>query len=465
MMLRASAGTARRAASRIRPSPQLSQLSPIASDSNLGSNKKEPAHHVPAFSAAASFSSMSAAGNSGLGLTMAMAQRNDAMLQSRRMMSSWNPFRKNKAAEEAAGSSETTIDATGDGTTFSTGDAQQAAAADTSSTDVVSFGTDSTTALMTEAANKTNETVQTIVREGLPWEPDWYWPPDMVIDWLNYMAEATGMPYAMCIAGTTLAIRVAVFPLFVTAQRNQSRMAHMKPELDAVKAQIDRLGPKATPEEQMKYGMKMKQLFQKYECNPLKSLAVPFIQAPVFMSMFFGLRKMPDYFPNELANGGMYWFPDLTAADPYHIMPIASAAMFIGMMEIGKEQMLAGNPQQGPIMLNAFRGLGLIMVPITWNFTSAIFCYWCTNNLVSFGQAVLFKNAAMRKTLGIWDPPPPVPGMQEKPLMAQIKEQFEKSPEEKEAEKIRLHNEAVDRRKAPPAERQAGRNRKKRGGR
>ena len=408
---------------------------------------------------------MSAASSNSLGLNM--AERNNAMFQSRRNMSSWNPFRKNKAPEEATASSETTIDATGsgDGTTFTTGDAQQAAAADTSSADVVSFGTDSTAALATEAANKTNETVETIVREGLPWEPDWYWPPDMVIDWLNYMAEATGMPYAMCIAGTTLAIRVAVFPLFVTAQRNQSRMAHMKPELDAVKAQIDRLGPKATPEEQMKYGMKMKQLFQKYECNPLKSLAVPFIQAPVFLSMFFGLRKMPDYFPNELANGGMYWFPDLTAADPYHIMPIASAAMFIGMMEIGKEQMLAGNPQQGPIMLNAFRGLGLIMVPITWNFTSAIFCYWCTNNLVSLGQSVLFKNAAMRKTLGIWDPPPPVPGMQDKPLMAQIKEKFEKSPEEKEAEKIRLHNEAVDRRKAPPAERQAGRNRKKRGGR
>lgn len=461
MMLRASAGTARRAACRIRPSPQLSQVAPIAVDSDRDRNEAEAARNVPAFSGAASFSSMSAAA-CGNNFGWTTPQRNDTMLQSRRMMSSWNPFRRNKAADETV-SSETTIDATGSGTTFSSGD-QGAAAADTSSSDVVSFGTDSTSALATEAVDKT-EVVETIAREGLPWEPSWYWPPDMVIDWLNYMAEATGMPYAMCIAGTTLAIRVAVFPLFVTAQRNQSRMAHMKPELDAVKAQIDRLGPKATPEEQMKYGMKMKQLFQKYECNPIKSLAVPFIQAPVFMSMFFGLRKMPDYFPNELANGGMYWFPDLTAADPYHIMPIASAAMFIGMMEIGKEQMLAGNPQQGPIMLNAFRALGLVMVPITWNFTSAIFCYWCTNNLVSFGQSVLFKNKAMRKTLGIWDPPPPVPGMQDKPLMEQIKEQFEKSPEEKEAEKIRLHNEAVERRKAPPAERQAGRNRKKRGGR
>ena len=349
------------------------------------------------------------------------------------------------------------------------GGADFATSADTGTT--VSFGADAMAVVPAEEAATTasGEVVETAaaagaVRQGLPWEPDWYWPPDMVIDWLNFMAGATDLPYAVCIAGTTVAIRVAVFPLFITAQRNQSRMAHMKPELDVVKAQIDRLGPKATQEEQIRYSMKMRDLFRKYECNPLKSLAVPFIQAPVFMSMFFGLRKMPDYFPNELANGGMYWFPDLTNADPLHILPIASAAMFIGMMEVGKEQMLAGNPQQGPLMLNAFRGLGLIMIPITWNFTSAIFCYWCTNNLVSFGQSVLFKNPAMRKTLGIWDPPPPVPGMQDKPLMEQIKAQFEKSPEEKEAEKIRLHNEAIERRRSPPAERRAGRGRKKRGG-
>ena len=77
---------------------------------------------------------------------------------------------------------------------------------------------------------------------------------------------------------------------------------------------------------------------------------------------------------------------------------------------------------------------------------------------------MLFKNQAMRKMLGIWDPPPPVPGMQDQTIMEQIKAQFEKSPEEKHAEKIRLHNEAVERRKSPPAERKAGRNRKKRGG-
>lgn len=442
MMLRASVGTARRAAGRIRPSPRLSQLASVsATDSDFG-RSNNTTHDVPALfsaptsaaaSAASSFSSMP-----------------------KRAMSSWAPWRKDKNNDEAASApSETTFDSTGSDDA-SAANSSTSAADSSPAADVVSFGADS------EAGSGA---VETVLREALPWEPDWYWLPDICINWLNYLAETSGMPYAACIAATTLGIRIVVFPLFVSAQRNQSRMAHMKPELDLVKAQIDKLGPTSTPEEQMRYANKMKGLFRKYECNPLKSLAVPVVQAPIFMSMFFGLRKMPDYFPDELANGGLYWFTDLTAADPLHIMPIASAAMFVGMMEIGKEQMLAGNPQQGPIMLNAFRGLGLMMIPITWNFSSAIFCYWVTNNLVSLGQAGLFKNQAMRKILGIWDPPPPVPGLQDQTIMEQIKSQFEKSPEDKQADKIRLHNEAVGRRKIPPSERKAGRNRsKKRGG-
>jgi len=443
MMIRA-AGTARRAAGRIRPSPQLSQLASVSADSDFD-RSKNTAHHVPALfsattsaAAASSFSSMP-----------------------KRAMSSWAPWRKDTNNDESVSApSETTFDSTGSVGTGAA-DLSTSAADSIPTADAVSFGSDIEASTSAEAGS---DAVETILREALPWEPDWYWLPDICINWLNYLAETSGMPYAACIAATTLGIRIVVFPLFVSAQRNQSRMAHMKPELDMVKAQIDKMGPTSTPEEQMRYANKMKGLFRKYECNPLKSLAVPIAQAPVFMSMFFGLRKMPDYFPNELANGGLYWFTDLTAADPLHIMPIVSAAMFVGMMEIGKEQMLAGNPQQGPIMLNAFRGLGLMMIPITWNFSSAIFCYWVTNNLASLGQAGLFKNQAMRKMLGIWDPPPPVPGMQDQTIMEQIKSQFEKSPEDKEADKIRLHNEAVGRKKSPPAQRKAGRNRKKRGG-
>ena len=50
----------------------------------------------------------------------------------------------------------------------------------------------------------------------------------------------------------------------------------------------------------------------------------------VFSSMFFGLRGMA-YLPVEsLTTGGALWFTDLTAIDPYIILPLlTSASLFV----------------------------------------------------------------------------------------------------------------------------------------
>ena len=52
-------------------------------------------------------------------------------------------------------------------------------------------------------------------------------------------------------------------------------------------------------------------LFKKHNTHPLYGLVMPFAQAPLLISMFFGLRSIGDYFPAS-ATGGAYWFTDLT---------------------------------------------------------------------------------------------------------------------------------------------------------
>ena len=126
--------------------------------------------------------------------------------------------------------------------------------------------------------------------------------------------------------------------------------------------------------------------------------------------MFFGLRNMPDIFPEEMKNGGMLWFADLTIPDPYYIMPILASTSFLLSIEANKEQMLATNIAQGELMLNVFRALGIIMIPSISFFSAGLNCYWVTNNTATLLQTLLFKNAGVRKYLGIWDPPKPVPG-------------------------------------------------------
>ncbi|KAL7540110.1 hypothetical protein ACHAXR_009870 [Thalassiosira sp. AJA248-18] len=282
-------------------------------------------------------------------------------------------------------------------------------------------------------------------------EPTW-WPSDQALIGLNWVHETAGFPcYAYAIGATTLAFRAVLFPLFVKGQRNSSRMAHMQPELKVMRDEVDKLGKKVDQATQMRVQKQTRALFQKYDCNPLLSIAAPLASAPIFMSMFFALRTAPDYFPTLLETGGMLWFPDLTAADPYCAMPLMSAATFLLMTEVGKEQMMASDPARGRVMVNAFRAMAVVMVPMTMNFNSATFVYWTTNNTWSFLQALLLKQPSVKKYFGIWDPPKPVPGQESKGILEEIKQLTETKKKEEPsalaADRIKAHNEIIEQQK------------------
>lgn len=306
----------------------------------------------------------------------------------------------------------------------------------------------------------------------LYWEPSWYNPADQMIELLNYVQISTGVPYALGIMGMTVAMRALMFPLFVQGQRNNSRMAHLKPEMDVLKDKMDRLGKNVDQETQMRMAMQMKALFAKYQCNPLKALIVPIVQAPLFMSFFFGLRKMPDYFPTELSTGGMFWFEDLTQTDPLYILPIASIASFLIMIELGKDAMTASNPQQGKLMLNFFRGVSVLMIPVTINFSTAVLTYWTVNNSISLAQTVAFRNPTIKKSLDIWEPPKPVPGAapaSDKGIIESLQEVMGNAAKKDQSvdklERMKDHNSAIEQQKQMDqiSKKQsiAGRNRRK----
>lgn len=161
---------------------------------------------------------------------------------------------------------------------------------------------------------------------------------------------------------------------------------------------------------------------------------------------------MPDIFPNEMIQGGMLWFPDLSIPDPYFVLPVMASASFMLSIEANKEQMLSTNVGQGTLMINVFRAFGLIMIPSISYFSAGLNCYWVTNNTATLLQTILFKSAAVRKALGIWDPPKPVPGAPRlKGIVETAKEGITNLIEGKKSltptEEIEVHNRKVDEQK------------------
>ena len=208
------------------------------------------------------------------------------------------------------------------------------------------------------------------------------------------------------------------------------------------------MGDKIDQQSQVQYANQTKALFKKYNCNPVASIAAPLASAPIFMSMFFALKGAPEIFLDLLSTGGILWFTDLTAADPYCVLPVLSAVSFLGMTEIGKDQMMGSDPERGRIMINVFRAITIGMVPLTMNFNAAVFCYWTTNNAFSFLQSVTLKQPAVRKYFGIWEPPKAVPGQATGSIMDEFKKLTQKKKKKEEPtalaeDRIKAHNKII----------------------
>jgi len=281
------------------------------------------------------------------------------------------------------------------------------------------------------------------------WDPTWYNLADQAILAVKGFHEFSGLEYGWSIVGVTVILRLGLFPLMVQSQRASSRMAHVQPELQQMKARYEAIGTPSR-QDQLQFSRQMKSLFARYDVKPFRAFLAPAVQLPLFMGMFFGLRKMPQILPDELKDGGMYWFVDLTATDPYYILPLASATTFLALIEMGKDQMMAQNAAQGQIMLNVFRVLSIVMIPVCINFETAMLCYWTSNNILTMAQTAVLKTDSVREYFGIWERPKPVPGAPGPESLTKtvgkIVDRLQgKATSEKES--IKRHNQAVDAKK------------------
>lgn len=280
-------------------------------------------------------------------------------------------------------------------------------------------------------------------------DPKWWNLADQAINTVNFVDDMTGFGYAGSILAVTCALRAFIFPLAVRGQRASSRMAHLQPELAAIKARYEALGTPSQAE-QKAFAENMKALFARYEVTPFAALVTPLVQAPMFIGMFFGMKKLPDLFPDQCASGGLWWFTDLTVPDPTYVLPLLCGLSFIATIESGKDQMIDSNPQHGPVIVNVFRAMAVVMVPVITTFPAAMLCYWVPNNFITMTQSMVLRNDTVKQHFGIWDRPKPMPGQKQdagfQETMNNLVKQVKGEPTT-EKEKIELHNKEIETRK------------------
>ncbi|CAH8437737.1 unnamed protein product [Schistosoma turkestanicum] len=131
------------------------------------------------------------------------------------------------------------------------------------------------------------------------------------------------------------------------------------------------------------------------DLNPLKTFKYSLLQVPVFLSVFTGIRGLVNLPVTSLQTGGTAWFTDLTASDPYYILPILSMSTLLLTLETS-----AGMSSQQTQTIQAFlRVLPAIGFVFVMNMPSALVWYWSVSNMVSLLQSLILRQSRVRSYL------------------------------------------------------------------
>lgn len=224
-----------------------------------------------------------------------------------------------------------------------------------------------------------------------------------VMDIVDNVHLFMDIPYWEAIIVSTIGLRVLLFPIALKSIQSSGRMAAMRPAMEKVQANFKNDPNNSDIKAKAKYEQEMRALFVKYKVNPFRAMMFPFVQLPVFISIFMALKQMGEHFPG-FATGGALWFQDLGMADPTYILPVFNSLSFLIMIEIGSDGV---QMQQKGHFKWIMRGLAVAMVPLTASMPQGLFVYWAANNTLSIIQTNLLKWEPLRQYFDIPKPPAP----------------------------------------------------------
>nr|XP_056719651.1 mitochondrial inner membrane protein OXA1L [Euleptes europaea] len=226
-----------------------------------------------------------------------------------------------------------------------------------------------------------------------------YTPVGLIQNLLEFLHVDMGLPWWGAIVAGTVAARCLVFPLIVKGQREAVKLNNHMPQINELTSRMNEAKRTGNKFEFSKAYSDLT-LYQKaHDVNPLRGFLVPLVQAPIFISFFIALRKMAELPVPSLQTGGLWWFTDLSAADPLYILPLTVTFTMWAILELGAESGVS-NPNLR-VMKTVFRVMPVVILPLTISFPTAIFTYWMTSNLFSLVQVAVLRVPTVRTRLRI----------------------------------------------------------------
>jgi YidC/Oxa1 family membrane protein insertase len=165
----------------------------------------------------------------------------------------------------------------------------------------------------------------------------------------------------------TVLIKAVFFKLSETSYRSMANMRKLQPRMKSIREKF--------AHDKQKMNQAMMDLYKKEKINPMGGCLPIVVQIPVFIALYWMLLESVELRQAPF----MLWIDDLSAKDPYFVLPILmGASMFI-------QQRLNPAPPD-PIQAKVMMALPLVFTIFFLWFPSGLVVYWLVNNILSIAQ-------------------------------------------------------------------------------
>ena len=200
---------------------------------------------------------------------------------------------------------------------------------------------------------------------------------------LQFVHTHVASNWGWAIVILTIVINLIILPLRIKTMQSGLKMQRIQPQMDAIRAKYKSL--KVTDPKRNEMNAEIMQLQKDNGVNMFGGCVPTLIQLPLLFAFLGMLPKVV-----ELRQAHWFWLPDLSAADPYHILPIL---MIVSQFLVQFYTPSPGvDPQQQKMMafmMPAFSGY------ITWNYASGLALYWAVGNLIGIAQQAVMNRTSL----------------------------------------------------------------------
>jgi len=165
----------------------------------------------------------------------------------------------------------------------------------------------------------------------------------------------------------TVLIKLIFYPLSAASYRSMAKMRVLAPKLQKLKEQYG--------DDRQRMQQAMIEMYKTEKINPLGGCLPILVQIPVFIALYWVLLASV-----ELRNAPfMLWITDLSAIDPYYILPV-----LMGITMIIQTWLNPTPPD--PVQAKVMKIMPVVFSIFFFFFPAGLVLYWLVNNILSIAQ-------------------------------------------------------------------------------